>query len=208
MVLPLNIKNILERIHKSEDEWKALYMGVWSGVYYLEDMKKNKPELWEKKLDFGLPGSKNKKHPYIPRDLHEILKTRDKWITLTHLQVLFSLFEDMCREASGVLFNIYPNTYKWNEMKSFLQNIGLSQVKIAELHLSKETRNCYVHNSSKIDREWLDAYFQARGIKKTSLNNRDIKDGLDQDLLHQVEDWHSLIINSTKEIEQVIVSKK
>jgi len=202
MNIPDNIKYILERIHKSEDEWKALYMAAWGCVYYINE-KYKKLGLWEAKLNFGLPGSKNKMHPYTPKELDSILRTRDIEFTLGHLQTLFSLLEELSDSASEILFDLESNMSKWKYIEQFFQKIGLSQPIIKELCLAKQTRNCFIHNGSKIDKLWLNTYQEARGVLPSNLDGKNLGEGL-LNIFHQIEDWHDLIVNTAEKIKEKI----
>jgi len=208
MDIPNKIKYIIERILKSEDRWKALYMATWGWSYQIK-AQFEKTEFWEKTKSFGLPASKNKQHFYKPKELYSILTSRDGEFTIGHLQTLFSLFEELLNEASKILFNFELDTSKWKNMKKFFNQDDtkdiLTKKDINELKLAKETRNCFIHNGSKIDKRWLDAYRDARGVPTVSMGSELQKSF--SNIFHQIENWHGLIVNITKKIEGKIIQK-
>jgi len=208
MNIPINIKYIIERILESESRWKALYMATWGYSYQIEAQFKE-GGFWETPIPFQLPASKNKQYTYKPKELHSILTSRDGEFTIGHLQTLFSLFEELLNEASKILLNRGLNTSTWRNMKSFFNQTNtrdiLSGQDIKELKLAKLTRNCFIHNGSKIDQGWLDAYQEARGTPSVSLGD-ELQKGL-ANKFHQIEDWHELIIDITKRIKRKIIQK-
>ncbi len=208
MDIPNKVKYIIERILKSEDRWKALYMATWGCSYQIK-AQFEKTEFWEKTIPFGLPASKNKQHVYKPKELYSILTSRDGEFTIGHLQTLFSLFEELLNEASKILFNFELDTSKWKNMKEFFNQDDtkdiLTKKDINELKLAKETRNCFIHNGSKVDKRWLDAYRDARGVTTVSLSS-ELQKGF-SNIFHQIENWHELIVNITKKIEGKIIQK-
>jgi hypothetical protein len=192
MDIPEDIKNIINKIKNSEKEWKALYMGIWLGVYRLENEFKKSNE-WEKVISFSLPGAKDGYYNYIPKELHKILKGQDRLFTLTHLQILFSLLEDLVFESNYKLFNKEVRMGNWTKIEEFLESINLSEKNIKELCLAKKTRNCFIHNNSKIDKEWVKSYKSARKKDLKKLLGKDLSEGFDS-LLQEVEGWNSLIV--------------
>lgn len=209
MNIPINIKYIIERILESESRWKALYMATWGYSYQIEAQFKG-GNFWETPIPFQLPASKYKQYAYKPRELHSILTSRDGEFTIGHLQTLFSLFEELLNEVSKILFGFELNTSKWKNMEDFFNQADtkgiLSTQDINELNLAKKTRNCFIHNGSKIDQEWIDTYQKARrGISPAGLGD-ELQKGL-LNKFHQIENWHELIIDITKKIEQKIIQK-
>lgn len=208
MEIPRNIKYIIESILKSEDRWKALYMATWGYSYQIKTQFEE-TQKWEKQIPFGLPASKNKHHTYKPNELHSILISRDGEFTIGHLQTLFSLFEELLNEASKILLNLDLNTSKWKNIKIFFNQPNtkdiLSEQDVNELKLAKETRNCFIHNGSKINQRWLDAYQRARRATTVKLGD-DLQKGF-SNIFHQIEDWHELIVNITKKVEEKIIQK-
>jgi len=209
MEIPNNIKYIIKRILKSEDRWKALYMATWGYSYQIK-AQFEKTEFWEKIMVFGLPASKNKQqHTYKPEELYLILTSRDGEFTIGHLQTLFSLFEELLNETSKILFNFELDTGRWKNMKEFFNQDYTKDIlggkDINELELAKETRNCFIHNGSKINGRWLDAHRNARGIS-TAILGDELQRGL-SNVFHQIENWNELIVNVTKKVEQKIIQK-
>jgi len=238
MNIPDNIKYILERIYKSEKEWKALYMAVWRYSGHIETLFAN-PEsfriqdfrelkailgtpsgtakaitvIWEpqEKLENGiveleLPASKKPYLKYTIAELRLILASRDKGFTLSHLQTLFSLLEVLTTEVSDEVLKSRKDMGYWKNMKPFLKNtIKLPEPTINELYLAKKTRDCFIHNSSKIDYkgEWIEAYKIARGTTPSANRGDELEVGL-VNIFHQVEDWHDLIVGVAKTIEYKI----
>lgn len=208
MEIPEKVNNIIHRILESEDEWKALYMASWGCVsFYLEPKYKN-TDLWEKPLLFGLPVSKKKYQEYIPAELCRILKSKDTEFTLGHLQTLFSLLEELIAELCPIVCSgqeiradKFENLKKFllgeNPYQNFQTNINEDEVK--ELKLAKETRNCFIHNNSKVDERWLEVFREVKN--KNSIAQ--IGDKLPVDF-NQIEDWHELIIRIVNEIKDTI----
>jgi len=56
------------------------------------------------------------------------------------------------------------------------------------LKLAKETRNCFIHNGSKVDDRWLKAFFELKGVNSVHKIGDERPVGF-----HQVEDWHALL---------------
>jgi len=208
MEIPENINNIIQKILESEDKWKALYMATWGFSYNIEGRFKN-TNLWEKKIQFGLPAARKKYHEYEPERLHKILTSKDGEFTLGHLQTLFSLLEELVTELCFFLYSGKEvNAGKFGNLKNFLLGnksyetlkIGVIEDELKELKLAKETRNCFIHNSSKVDKNWLVAYKEARG------ENRTIKTGDELSIgFHQIEDWHELIVQITNRIKGAVI---
>src|SRR3989344_4225082 len=95
MELPVSVGSTISRINQSEDNWKAIFMAVWQHSDTIKDTFE-KTNQWEKKIEFRLPASKNNhQHPYTPKQLYSILTSRDSGFTISHLQTIFSLFEDL-----------------------------------------------------------------------------------------------------------------
>ena len=209
MEIPNNVLSIISRIDKSEDKWKALYMGAWGFSNKIKDQFEN-TEKWNKKIRFNLLASKNNQiHIYTPKQLYSILTSKDGEFTIGHLQTLFSLFEDLLNETSKILCPNELNTGKWQNMKLFFEqtetNDILSETQIKELKLAKETRNCYIHNGSKVNQRWLNAYQDAKG-NPIALLSDDLNKGF-PNLFHQIEEWHELIVNTTSNIKTKIENK-
>lgn len=208
MEIPSKINNIIQRLLESENDWKALYMASWGCVlFYLEPNFKN-TDLWEKPLKFGLPASRKGYQEYTPSQLCEILKSKDGYFTLLHLQTLFSLLEELIGELCPIVCNgenINPSFFE--NCKKFLsgdtpyQNFKtkISQDEIKELKLIKETRNCFIHNKSMVDTKWIESFKDARG--KISITK--IGDELPVNV-QQVEEWHELLRQIVSKIKIAI----
>jgi hypothetical protein len=124
MEIPDNIKNIIQLLMASEKRWKAQYMATWHYAYYLEAAYKNTP-YWDKKLELGLPASKQKFYSFTPNELNDIVRSKDGEFTLGHLQTLFSLFEELISEVCPVL---YPgkslDASRFGDIRGFLKAEG------------------------------------------------------------------------------------
>lgn len=207
MELPVSVGSTISRINQSEDRWKALYMATWgysSGI----SVQFSGTQLWEQNLPFGLPASKNNhQHPYTPKQLHSILTSRDGEFTIGHLQTIFSLFEDLLNESSKILCSVEIDAGKWHGIQKFFEeNPDLtSQQELKELKLAKETRNCYIHNSGKIDQRWIDAYKEAKGNSIASIGD-DLEKGF-PNTFHQIEEWNELVVNIASKIKIKIEHK-
>ena len=211
MDIPDKIKYIIEQILKREDRWKALYMAVWGCSYYLEnEFRQKRPELWDQVVPLGLPGSKKKQHPYKPSELHSILRSFDAEITIIHLVILFVLLEELLNESSLIFYGKRLDTGHLENLKAFLEGSDvsdiLSEVEKKELFLAKATRNCFIHNGSKIDQRWINAYQFARSAPPIKKIGDDVKKAFTS-MLYQVEDWHELIIKITKGVKEKIKGK-
>jgi len=208
MEISSSILSITSRINQSEDRWKALYMATWGYSYQIKAQFEN-TDNWDKKLEFGLPASKNNnRHVYTPHQIHSILTTRDGEFTLGNLQVLFSLFEDLLKEASKILCSSELDTSKWQNIKQFFDenNDIISETQLKELKLAKETRNCYIHTSGKIDQRWIDAYKEAKG-NPIGLIGDELEKGF-PNLFYQIEEWNELIVILTNNIKSKIGNKQ
>ncbi|MEK7624357.1 MAG: hypothetical protein AAB404_01330 [Patescibacteria group bacterium] len=258
MDIPDNIKYILERIYKSEDEWKALYMAIWyyhdyikhlpedpetlnrthedlinylsteshgtATVISLERWQREAVKKWE--VTLKLPASKKPHHKYEINDLISILASRDINFALDHLQTLFSLLEELSDKASEILLSPQNlgihfsfckvfckksgfqkkefRASRFNNLSNFLrEQIGVSKDEIKELSLAKATRNCFIHNGSKIDNNWLSADKKIRGNCHANLLGHRLEEGF-QPIFHQIEDWHDLIVNIAEKIKEKI----
>jgi len=206
MEIPEKINNIIQKILESEDEWKALYMGTWGyATFCLEPIFK-KTNLWEKPIEFGLPASEKGYHEYTPAKLCGILKSKDDEFTLGHLQTLFSLLEELVTELCPIVcsgkeidahkfVNLKKFLFGKNPYQDFKTNITGDEIK--ELGLAKESRNCFIHNNSKVNERWLEAFREARGKNSTT----QIGDKLPVNF-HQIENWHKLIIQIVNKIKE------
>jgi len=209
MEIPERINNIIQRILASEDEWKALYMALWGCVFHWLEPEFKNTDSWEKPLLLGLPASKKKYQEYTPAELCGILKSKDTEFTLGHLQMLFSLLEELIAELCPIVCSGQEiRTDKFKNLKRFLlgknsyQNFQtkIKEDDIKELKLAKETRNCFIHNNSKVDEHWLEAFKEVNG----GCSAAQIGDKLPVDF-HQIEDWHELIIKIVNEIKDTII---
>lgn len=208
MEIKEEINNIIQRILDSEDEWKALYMASWGAVFHwLERDYKNTP-LWNQPQPLGLPASKKGYQMYTPAQLDGILRSKDSWFTLGHLQALFSLLEELVTELCPIVCNGQEiRADKFKNLKKFLlgenpyQNfqINITGDEIKELNLAKETRNCFIHKNSKVDEHWLEAFKGARGKDSIDKIGGKLPVGF-----REVEDWHELIIGIVKRIKDTI----
>ena len=207
MEIPISIGSTISRINQSEDRWKALYMAAWGYSDYIKAQFEN-TEHWNNKVEFGLPRSKNnRKHIYTPSQIHAILTSRDGEFTIGHLQTVFSLFEDLLNESSKILCTKEIDTGKWQGIKQFFDenNDLVSEKELKELKLAKETRNCYIHNSGKIDQWWIEAYTKAKG-NPMALIGHDLEKGFPNSF-HQIEEWNELVVSITGKIKNKIESK-
>lgn len=207
MELPISIGSAISRINQSEDKWKALYMATWGYSYWIKAQFEN-TENWDKRLEFGLPASKNSnRHIYTPNQIHSILTSRDGEFTIGHLQTLFSLFEDLIKESSKILYSQEVDASKWEEIKKFFDenNDIVSDSELKELKLAKVTRNCYIHNNGKINQRWIDAYTEAKGSTIASIGD-ELERGFPNSF-HQIEEWNELIVKTTGKIKEKIELK-
>lgn len=209
MEIPKRISNIISRILEREKEWKALYMASWGCVFHWLEPKFKNTDLWEKPLKLGLPASKRGYQEYTPAELCGILKSKDTEFTLGHLQTLFSLLEELITELCPLVCNVKDiRADKFENLEKFLlgqnpyQNFktNITQDEIKELKLAKETRNCFIHNNSKVDELWLMAFKEVRNNDSVA----QIGDKLPVDF-HQIEDWHELIIRIVNKIKNAII---
>lgn len=206
------INNIIQRILDSEDEWKALYMASWGAVFHwLERDFKNTP-LWDKPLQLGLPASKKGYQEYTPAQLDGILRSKDAEFTLGHLQTLFSLLEELITELCPIVCSGQEiRADKFENLKKFLlggnpyQNfqINITEDEVKELNLAKETRNCFIHNNSKVDERWLEVFKEARNNNSTAKSGDKLPVNF-----KQIEDWHELVTKIVKEIKDTITRLK
>lgn len=206
-----SISSIINRINQSEDNWKVLYMGTWGFSYKIKEQFENTSD-WDKQIAWGLPSSKNKYHIYTPHQLHSLLTSKDTELTFGHLLTLFSLFEDLLKEASKIICSSELDASKGSNIKRFFEeneNKGiLTDLQVKELKLAKETRNCYTHNGGKIDQRWLDSYLDVRDDSTAKIGDSLINGfgGFDN-LFHQIEEWQILIVDITNKIKNNIENK-
>lgn len=204
MDIPINIGSTISRINECEDRWKALFMATW-GHSYIIKAQFSGTQLWEEEVPFGLPSSKNNsQHSYVPKQLYSILTSRDGEFTISHLQTLFSLFEDLIKDSSQILCLGEKDASKWQGIKEFFnENEDLiSESELKELKLAKETRNCYIHNNGKIDQRWIDAYTESKGIPIASVGD-ELSRGF-SNIFYQIEEWNEFIVDLTRKIKDKI----
>jgi len=191
MELPKAISSIVDRINQSGAKWKAIYGGLWT---YANSVKKDFENTahWDEKIIMtNLPAFKKVTRKYTPHEYYLLLTSLDPYITFTHLVTLFAMFEDLVSETKKL-----PSLSNGFEVKDVLDDIQLK-----ELRLAKRTRNCYIHNGSKIDYKWLKAYAAARG-KPIASKGDDLGEGIN--IYHRAEDWHKLIVFAANEIKAKI----
>lgn len=159
-------------------------------------------------ITLALPASKSGFYEWKPQELYSILSSRDGQFTIGHLQTLFSLFEELLYETAKELYNLEINTSKWVKMVKFfnLENFNniVSAAEINELKLAKETRNCFIHNGSKIDDFWLSAYNGSRGNLSIDLRGKKLSEGF-TNIFYEIENWHNLIISISNKIKEKIL---
>ena len=215
MQVPQDVQGILSRILESEDKWKALYMGVWGYSYVLAQTKGTLD--WTTTFPRGLPASKIKFHPYTNEQLHKLLTNMDDYISLNHLQDMFSLLEDLvgisCQYISSTP-TINPGDY--GQLKSFILAENqhaqstkgtaraplISVTEEQNLNLAKKTRNCFIHKGGLVDDNWINAYKAAKGTQCPY----PLKAKLPRKVTHvqKIEDWHELIVKIADCLEQEI----
>jgi len=209
MQISERINNIIQRLIESEKEWKALYMASWGCVFHWLEPKFKNTDSWEKPLKLGLPASKKKYQEYTPAELCGILKSKDTEFTLGHLQILFSLLEELIEELCPIVcggqeikVDKFENLKKFLLGKNSYQNFQtkIAEDKIKELKLAKETRNCFIHNNSKVDKLWLEAFKEARGKNSAAQIGGKLPINF-----HQIEDWHELILEIVNKIKDAII---
>ena len=188
MELPEEILSITEKIKKSELNWKMRYCVCWMQSYPLKEELEKNPERGKDKVTLNLPAFK-RKPDLTKEEYYKELTSNDIPFTLEHLVILFALFDELKTTASKILGK--GETEKTSHKE--------------ELKLARETRNCYVHNGSRIDRKWIDAYKQARN--KDAKEGERISNSLPE-FYYQIEKWHDLIIELTDEIETKIKNTK
>jgi hypothetical protein len=208
MNIPLDIDSIINRINRNEDDWKAIYTGVWG--FRLELLKRfENTSEWNRPYRWGLPAFPKGYHEYTPNQLCSILASKDIEITFEHLIVLFLLFEDLLKKSSEIFCSKRLETFTRKGLKEFFQEEYtkeiLSDEQLTELILAKETRNCYIHNGGKIDKHWIDAYENARGKTNGNIGD-DLTQGI-ENIYSQVENWHKLILEITHKIKIKVESK-
>ena len=141
---------------------------------------------------------------------------RDGELKMIHLVTLFALFEELLKEAS-IFFSLELkdkdrniSIINWffgkDETKSILEDKQLEELKLA-----KETRNCYIHNGNKIDNKFVEAYKDARIIEPIAAEEQKIFENFPnqfhENLFHQIEDWHKLIVDTSNKIKEKIENK-
>lgn len=163
-------------------------------------------------IKLQLPASKNGYFEWKIKEPYSILSSRDGQFTLGHLQTLFSLFEELLYEIAKTIFDKEIDTSKWVGIENFFDledfNKVLTSQEFMELKLAKETRNCFIHNGSKIDNQWLSAYQNARGNKVLliSLEGKGLGEGL-SNIFYEIEDWNNLIVNISKKVKDRVLKK-
>ncbi len=224
MEIPEKVQNIIQRIEESEAKWKALYMAAWGyAEFYLKPAYKNTP-IWEQKLSFQLPASRKGGYEFTPKELYEILTNKDDDFTLGHLQTLFTLFEELIKEACPYLcFKQKIDAADILQMEKFLkakppfdkdiqgnQRVGLilDDDIYDKLWLIKKTRNRFIHHSAKANNGWIKKYEKVTG-KKISIKEGDkirdaFKRGFPDELFVTIEDWHELIVELTHRIKEAL----
>ncbi len=215
MEIPEDIQGIINRIYECEDEWIALYMGAWGcATFYLKPTYEN-TDAWEKKLEFGLPAFPKGFHKYTPKQLYSILTSKDIEFTLSHLQTLFSLLEELIRELCPIVCDgkKIDSTY-FKTMNEFLLGkgkysnfkLGIPEEVLSELKLAKRTRDCFIHHGGRVDSNkngFLLAYGEARRERAPVSPGDDVYTAF-SNIYHQVFSWHNLIISIVKKIERYI----
>lgn len=135
-----------------------------------------------------------------------ILKSKDHEFTLGHLQTLFSLFEELIDEVGSSIYKVDIRAGRFENLEKFLKGDAPCNLKtmvtgdeIKELKLAKETRNCFIHNNSRVDQKWLDAFNFVRPATSTT----QIGDNLPISF-SQIEDWNELILKVVTKISEAI----
>lgn len=231
MNIPEEVESIINRLQKSEDEWKALYMASWNYSYQIKaqymDIEPTKVPVVagssstsfvtsvdrnQLSIELMLPESKKGIHIFKIQDLYDILISRDGQFTFGHLQTLFSLFEELLKTVASEIYQIKIDAGNFDGIKDFFKindfrNVVTDPVILKELKLAKETRNCFIHRGSKIDKRWVDAYGDARRKVPSGKMGKRLEEGF-KSPFHQIEDWHVLIVDLSKAIREVLVIKE
>lgn len=228
------MKELVERMRRSEDEWKALHMAVWQYAANIEETYlKGKPKPQNKyvinlnastsvvvavaddnfhagdsRIVLGLPGSRMGNHSYVPKELHSILVSRDYSLTLGHLQTLFSMFEDFLSKAHVSLGSseIKINFSKWEKMSNFLNNKFKGVLDSQEL---KELKLAKETRNCFIhhDSKIDTRWLAAYEDARGSINNTLLGESLSEglpEIFHEVENWHALISGIARKVEGMV----
>lgn len=208
MEIPKHVENIMQRILESEERWKANYMGVWGFATFILKERYHDTQYWDIERAFSLPASKQKYQTYSPAKLYSLLTSKDSEFTLGHLQTLFSLLEELVTNLCPLVCNgqeirasIFDNLEEFLLGKGRYNNFrtNITEEDVQELNLAKKTRNCFIHNGSKVDEKWLECFRETRGESSKA----EINDELPV-TFHQVEDWHDLIVRIVNEIKDAM----
>lgn len=207
MEIPDSIQDIMLRIEDSEKSWKAYYMAVWGYAHEYLHTNFKKP-LWDKKLKFCLPRSKQGFHYYSPKELAHILTTKDDELALIHLQHLFSLFEELISRISLEINGIKLNKKNYHKLApNIVERFNLTATEKNELKLARETRNYFIHKDSKIDTDWIDIFQKIRGENPKLVEGMDLSIAL-EGAFEAVEEWHVLFLKIIEKIKDWIILKK
>lgn len=211
MKVPINILSIIEKINKSEDDWKAIYMANWRFSYWLRENFEN-TQKWDEKQEFGLPAFKKGHHDYTPSQLYIIVTSKDIKTTYEHLIILLSMFEALLEETSKFLCSPkFKINHNGSNISGFFEDENtkdiLEEGELNELFLAKETRNCYLHHGGKINDKWIKYYKDTKGTSLVSEGD-DLNKGFQEGKPYlQIEEWHNLIVDITNRIKSKIEEK-
>jgi hypothetical protein len=226
------IKSILDRINNNEDEWKALHMAVWSYSHnvqkqYLGKIKSRRCHALNissgtsyvvcvdneddvKKVALGLPASVKGYHEFDPEKLHSILTSSDYHIVLNNLIIIFSLFEVFLKIIASEVYQESVDTGTKSGLRHFIKkdDFGVDPKDINEIILAKKTRDCYIHSDSRIDREWISLFGNARGIGSRRIRMSENDNLVDIiDIFKEVEVWQNMIVKVSNNIYKITNKK-
>ncbi len=198
-----NILSIVTKIKGSRDIWRVTHGVSWK-LYNQLTKYKNTPNWKRKVIKITLPQSEKVHFIYTPYELHNLLD-RDYDIILLHLVTLLSLFEELLKESWETLCKKRLPNRKNSVIKPFFQfkdtQDMLDNTQLKQLNLARLTRNIYIHNSSKENKDWIKGYKETGETKNISLGDSLNNIFPEPEMFLQVEKWNELIIKISDKIK-------
>lgn len=121
-----------------------------------------------------------------------------------------SLFESLLISIKPDFEKPSPKTGFSHRIDNFFSSTNYGTLLVdkekEELHLARETRNCYIHNNGNIDTRFVTAYKNARGDSHSDFSGKSLSTVFPE-LFKEIETWNELISSISKRIEEVLLVK-
>jgi hypothetical protein len=147
------MQNALDIIVQSNKSWKILTAVMWKGKESVDEQFK------QAQIELHIPDSIEGISLQTYGDVITAIQRGDYFLWMSHLNFVFSAFEEFCFQQCGYKVDTWPNMCKFLSRRLKVSQ-RIRRNEYYELFLAKQSRNCFLHRFSDFsnDRVWVDAY--------------------------------------------------